>query len=933
MTPPHPRTPSDPFGTASLRDATLAAWRDSPTRLAEDAAAEADLSAIGYRDRLITELAANAADAAAGEGGVGRLRVTVDGPRLRVANTGAPLTAAGVRALTALRVSPKNGSASGSRNVGRFGVGFRATAYLPRVDVLSRSGGITFDAARTADALDRAGIAAPDGRPAPAQRLAWPAAEPPADGYDTEVVLHTPGPEHAASLAEQARAEAEDLLLELPALIEIDVAGEVFTRTDDDGDVVTILADGRPRRRWLTSGTYDTPSGPVRWLVPIDGDGRPTPIGEGEVLRSPTPTGVPLSLPARLIAGLPLTPDRRALHPDTDIADAAAGYPELVASVRDDAKHLLIPDPVLAAGPEDARLRTAIDQALRHAQWVPAAGGEALAPDRAWVLRGLTPGLSDVLGDVVEPLVHPDLSDGPPARALLRLGAKDLGLAELADLLTGVDRAPEWWGELYDALAALVPDADAAAELGALPVPRADGRLQRGARGLFTVDGAVPTARIDWIPTVDSRAARPLLDRLGLEHLSVAQVLEHPALLGEIENADAEGGEAWEDLADTVLLLLAADEKVRAPAALGRIELPARDGTHWPADELVLPDAPLRTLIADPDADLGVVDDAMVAAYGADPLRRLGVGWGFTVLTDELPTAPDHDLDAEEDWWDGLDVPPERLVAIRDLDLVDPDRWPQALDVLLADDRTAPLLSDPDGYPVWWLRRYAEIGGRRLRELRAPDDDTLRGVTDPLDHPAADRLTALLAGPEPDDAVDAAARLAALADPDRDIAPGVAARVHAGLVTAIRTGRLAVDDLDPPDGVRTLDGTVSAGAVVAEHPWWVPVLPPSRTVLAGPVPDPASAAVLADLLDIPTASRRYAARVVSDGEAVDRDSAVAAREIAATGEVPDGPIVVHDALTVAVFATGTGAEIGRHRVPRWRDDARTWHLSEMVSRP
>ena len=61
MTPSAARLHSaDPFGTAALRVATLSSWRDSPTRLAEDVAAEAELRHIGYRDRWFTELAANA---------------------------------------------------------------------------------------------------------------------------------------------------------------------------------------------------------------------------------------------------------------------------------------------------------------------------------------------------------------------------------------------------------------------------------------------------------------------------------------------------------------------------------------------------------------------------------------------------------------------------------------------------------------------------------------------------------------------------------------------------------------------------------------------------------------------------------------------------------------------------------------------------------
>ena len=87
-------TPDDPFDTASLRATVLAAWAASPTRLAEDAAAEDDLARIGYRDRVVTELAANAADAATITGSPGRLDIRLrDDGTVSVANTGEPLTA------------------------------------------------------------------------------------------------------------------------------------------------------------------------------------------------------------------------------------------------------------------------------------------------------------------------------------------------------------------------------------------------------------------------------------------------------------------------------------------------------------------------------------------------------------------------------------------------------------------------------------------------------------------------------------------------------------------------------------------------------------------------------------------------------------------------------------------------------------------------
>ena len=57
-------TGRDPFDTASVRERVLAAWTASPARLREDANAEEDLSLGGYRDRVVVELAQNAADAA-----------------------------------------------------------------------------------------------------------------------------------------------------------------------------------------------------------------------------------------------------------------------------------------------------------------------------------------------------------------------------------------------------------------------------------------------------------------------------------------------------------------------------------------------------------------------------------------------------------------------------------------------------------------------------------------------------------------------------------------------------------------------------------------------------------------------------------------------------------------------------------------------------
>ncbi len=62
---------ADPFGVARLRRSVLDAWAASPARFREDANAEEDLALGGYRDRLVVELAQNAADAAVRAGVAG----------------------------------------------------------------------------------------------------------------------------------------------------------------------------------------------------------------------------------------------------------------------------------------------------------------------------------------------------------------------------------------------------------------------------------------------------------------------------------------------------------------------------------------------------------------------------------------------------------------------------------------------------------------------------------------------------------------------------------------------------------------------------------------------------------------------------------------------------------------------------------------------
>ena len=197
MSPRRTRPMTDPFGTADLRDRVLRAWSASPARFREDANAEEDHALGGYRDRVIVELAQNAADAAVRGGVPGRLLLTLRPGLLTAANTGAPLDAAGVEALSTLRASAKTGDTAVT---GRFGVGFAAVvAVSDEPSIVSVTGGVSWSAART-----RAEVARliPEelerrGGQVPVLRLPYPAddSEIP-DGYTTVVrlPLRTPTP-------------------------------------------------------------------------------------------------------------------------------------------------------------------------------------------------------------------------------------------------------------------------------------------------------------------------------------------------------------------------------------------------------------------------------------------------------------------------------------------------------------------------------------------------------------------------------------------------------------------------------------------------------------------------------------------------------------------------------------------------------------------
>jgi hypothetical protein len=904
---------ADPFGTAELRRLVLDAWAASPARFREDANAEEDYALGGYRDRVVVELAQNAADAAARAGVAGRLRLTLRAGTLVAANVGAPLDAAGVAALSTLRASAKRGPDADETAVGRFGVGFAAAvAVSDEPGICSRTGAVSWSASAAGDLIERipalAGELAARSGHLPVLRLPFAADGAPPDGFATAVTLPLRD-EAAERLVKRLLAETGPaLLLALPALAAIEIEADGLARVltaAHDGDGVTITVDGMTCR-WRTAAASgradpgllaDRPaeerarsSWSVRWAVPVtpgggDGDapaGR-LPAGVDAVVHAPTPTDEPLGLPALLLASFPLGPDRRHVAPgpftDFLLDQAAEVYARLLPGLEPgDGLLDLVPGPV-GLGELDARLRRAILARLKETAFLPAAERHSgrIRPLDAIVLEAASPGLSSHLAPVLDGLI-----EGParhPAYAVL--GVRRLGMAELADMLASLDRDPGWWRPLYEALGAADPG-----ELGALPVPLADGRLVRGPRGLL-----LPGPGLDQpgqlsllgLRIVHPGAVHPLLARLGAAEATPRSVLADPAV--RVTVADSYDSDDPAPVADAVLSLVAAARlRPGDEPWLADLALPGADGEWYPAGELLLPGGPLTEVVA-ADTPFGTLSPAMAERHDAATFEAVGVlsSFGLLAAEDVALDAPDLDLDGAKQWaadvcagLPGGDVPPvaAEVLAVRDLELVDPARWPRALEllatpslraalveptrVLLADGRHA----DVPSYTAWWLRRHPVLGGRRPTEMRAAGTDPLltglyEEAAPPAD-PALARalgvrtsLTELLAEPGgPDELLDR------LADPGRP--------VTRAQLRALWTALAAVAETTPPDRVRVVCGDEivvadARDALVLDAVDLWPFVAEQPLVLA-----PYDRATrLADLLDLPLVSEEIAGVVES----------------------------------------------------------------------
>lgn len=878
---------ADPFGTGRLRAAALDAWAASPTRFREDANAEEDHAHGGYRDRVVVELAQNAADAADGPGRL-HLALVDDpaGPLLVAANTGVPLDADGVASLASLRASAKHGRHDA---VGRFGVGFAAVrSVADDVALLSTSGAVHFSSARTADAVaDVPGPAAEVAHRAgvlPALRLPFPGpgdltvpdgvrpGDPAGHGdvWATSVVLRLRDDAAVAAVREQLAAVGDALLLALPALatVVVDVGGERRVLADvadrwvvarRSGDVPgDVLADRPVEER--TRATWS-----VTWAAPRPG----TDLGP-RVVHAPTPTAEPSTVPALLVATFPLDPSRRHVPEgaltDLVVAHAGRAWRDLVAACRDDDR---APDPLdlvpdgLPGGLLDAAVRDAVVTAMRDVPFVPpVGGGPPVAPADATVLAapaGDDERLLAALGGRVATLVRA----APRHRAALRtLGAEQVELADVVDALP--DLTPAEHRDLLDAVPT-VPGAllDAVATV---PVPLADGRTVRGVRGAVVLgadvpDDVVPTLAAWGLRVVHPDAAHPHHERLGAQVLDVDALLRHPVLRDRVLDDE-------DDVVPVLLRLLSR----ASPATHGRPEpwwgelvLPAADGDLVPARGLVLPGSAAAGWFV-PDVLPPLADD-VARAWPADVLAAAGVRTGLPVVRLEDADGEDVVTDALDGWADHVaDGGGGPQVVVADLDAVRPERWPDVLTALVTHAPEA-LRAGPGGRPsyvTWWLRERSGTGVGRPFAL-TPDD----AVLPPPPAVVRDLGTAalrLLGGVDDAAALDLRGWLLVLRDlPDGAPVPvPAAAALWSALARAAGTAttpaladELARAALPAWDGARAV---VSHDVVVGSPRW-------AQHAGVGPVVVvPADAAEdVADLLDADLAAERAPGRVTSHG--------------------------------------------------------------------
>jgi hypothetical protein len=646
--------------------------------------------------------------------------------------------------------------------------------------------------------------------------------------------------------------------------------------------------------------------------VPVDATGYPVslPPAMARVLHAPTPTDDPIELPALLVADFPLDASRRRVLENRRAQDVAGALAIRYASAVVDvagrhgpaAAAALIPDPHALAGWVDQTVRDGVRSRLSEWPFVTrAADGRLVRVDEVAAFEPAVPALAGALGRHLSDLLHPDWY--PYIAQLRGLGLPTRSVAEAWDVAATLPIEPHDWPAIYDVAAGL-----GRAELEDLPVPLADGRIVRGARGTVLPPGG-DTASIELVTVlgidcIHPDAAHSLLERLGASHFSMPAVLDERFVERVAAAADTDPTTA-RTMVDAAARLLARDGVAPGDLPhLGDLPVPVAGGGWHPATSVVMPGSALDAAVP-PDAPRLAAD-------------LVGDGWkAIGVLADLVPvTVVERPLDP--DVWEvlvpdggswclavaelaGAADPGELMVleatVVRGVELLEGST--AALDVLSTPDVGA-WLARPcsvltvDGRRIevpspsaWWLGESPLLDGRCPVEVRLSGDERLAPFF-PLARVSPDRealLRTLGARTTVEEWLSTPTGVDELLD---ELADPVVALTSDELITLYRVLARVSEAPDAPERVRACSGrdtvVVDAGDVL------VAVAPHHAAVLGRPyVPGDAA---LADLLDLGTSD----------------DAACGASALAGTGDlrpVPQLPVETpdeyreHEALEVS----------------------------------
>jgi hypothetical protein len=433
-------------------------------------------------------------------------------------------------------------------------------------------------------------------------------------------------------------------------------------------------------------------------------------------------------------------------------------------------------------------------------------------------------------------------------------------------------------------------------------VPLVDGRVVRGPRGLLLPGPELSVEALTGlveagVRVIHPQAAHPLLARLGAVPATARELLGDPAVRELVETspeADDPDTVAAAVLALTQAAVAAGELEPGDLPWLGDLALPDTGDELAPASALALPGSIAAGLL-DPD-EIGIVADALVRTWGAPALVAAGVLDGLAVLKAEDVDLvdPGEQLDELEGFgaWasaladEGSVSVAGELMAVRDLDVVRREAWPEAVRAMASVPLTRAALvravrvrdragraRDVPSYTAWWLRRELALGAT----LDPAGDPALAAILDPapswvgaLDDEVRRALGVVrrlddLGSVDGTGAGALGLVLDRLADVARPVEVATLLRLWAWLA------RLPgpVTEVEPPTMVRALAGdrlvpvvVPAAEAVVVDGPMWL-----QRSDIGALVVAPAGLGeALADLLDLAVASDR-AAGVVS-GRAV-----------------------------------------------------------------